>query len=59
MARSVALRFQQMGLVNVLPIEVPVELPPVGIMTARNRRMTPSTSILVECLRAAAASRPV
>ena len=51
MARSVALHFQQQGMLKILPLEVPIDLPPVGLITMRGRRRTPSTDQLIECLR--------
>jgi hypothetical protein len=33
---------------------VPIELPPVGIITMRGRISTPSSEQLIECLRRAA-----
>ena len=58
MARSVARHFEQQGLLDVLSIAVPIELPPVGLISMRGRRRTPSTERLVECLRAVAKARP-
>ncbi|MBP6817196.1 MAG: LysR family transcriptional regulator [Burkholderiaceae bacterium] len=54
MARSVARHFERERLVRVLPVRVPVELPPVGIITMRGRRNSPSADRLIECLRAVA-----
>jgi DNA-binding transcriptional LysR family regulator len=54
MARSVSRHFEREGLVAVLPIGVPVDLPPVGTITVRGRRATPSSEQLIECLRRAA-----
>jgi DNA-binding transcriptional LysR family regulator len=54
-ARSVALHAQAQGLVKVLAVKVPIELPPVGIITLRGRRTTPSAEQLMACLREAAA----
>jgi DNA-binding transcriptional LysR family regulator len=51
MARSVAKHFASLGMVKVLALPVPVESPPVGLITLRGRRRTPSTEQLVECLR--------
>jgi DNA-binding transcriptional LysR family regulator len=51
LARSVAQHFEREGHLNVLPIKVPIELPPVGIITMRTRRRTPSSEQLIECLR--------
>jgi hypothetical protein len=36
-------------------VKVPIELPPVGILTLRGRRSTPSAEQLMACLREAAA----
>ena len=54
LARSVGLHFQQEGLLAVLPMEVPIDLPPIGIITMRGRRLTPSSEQLMECLRLSA-----
>ena len=51
MARSVGLHFEQEGLFDVLPIEVPIELPPIGLITVRGRRLTPSSEQLMACVR--------
>ena len=51
MARSVAAHFAQQGMVAVLKLPVPVDLPPVGLITLRGQRVTPVTTQLVECLR--------
>jgi len=51
LARSVALHFQKEGLFDVLPIEVPIELPAIGLITVRGRRLTPSSEQLMDCLR--------
>lgn len=58
-ARSVARHFAQEGLVKVLPTKVPFELPPVGIITVRGRRPTPSSEQMIDCLREAAAQLAV
>lgn len=58
MARSVARHFQVQGLLKVLPLAVPIELPAVGLITLRGRRPTPGTEQLVECLRAVAGALP-
>ncbi|HSW06711.1 LysR family transcriptional regulator [Aquabacterium sp.] len=52
-ARSVARHFEREGLVKVLAIAVPIELPPVGIITMRGRLRTPASAQLIECLRQA------
>ncbi|MBS0608875.1 MAG: LysR family transcriptional regulator, partial [Proteobacteria bacterium] len=51
MARSVARHFARQGMMAVLRLPVPVELPPVGLITLRGQRVTPVTAQLVECLR--------
>lgn len=52
LANSVAKYFEEQGLIRIVPINVPIELPPVGIMTMQNRVSTPSTKELVACLKA-------
>lgn len=54
-ARSVARHFETQGLWTVLPVAVPIELPPVGLITLRGRRRTPSTEQVMACLRQSAA----
>lgn len=54
LARQVAQHFERQGLLKVLPIEVPIELPPVGIITLRGRQITPASAQLMRCLREAA-----
>lgn len=51
LARSVARHFEHQGVVQVLPLAVPVELPPIGLITMRGRRLTTTTEQLMECLR--------
>ncbi|EHP43763.1 LysR family transcriptional regulator [Cupriavidus basilensis OR16] len=55
LARSVAQQFEREGRFHVLPMDVALELPPVGMITLREGRPTPSSIQLAECLRAAAA----
>ena len=55
LARSVARHFEHQGAVQILPLPVRVELPPVGMMTMRGRALTATTQRLMECLRTAAA----
>lgn len=57
MADGVARHFEAAGLVRVIALKVPVDLPPAGLITMRERPLTPVTRQLVECLRAAAAAR--
>jgi DNA-binding transcriptional LysR family regulator len=56
MAESVALALQEEGRLHVLKLDVPVELPPVGIITLRERAPSIGTDQLVACLREAAAA---
>ena len=57
LARSVAEHFAQQGLVRILKLKVPIELPHVGIITLRGRARTPASELLMESLRASAAAR--
>jgi DNA-binding transcriptional LysR family regulator len=57
MARSVGRHFEQEGVVQVLSLTVPVELPPIGLITMRGRRATTTTELLMDCLRKAAKER--
>jgi DNA-binding transcriptional LysR family regulator len=50
-ARSVALHVQRLGLARVLPLKLPIELPPVGMITLRSRPPTPVCAQLMNCLR--------
>jgi len=53
-ARSVARFLEREGLAKALRIPVPIELPPVGIITMRGRKRTPACAQMIECLRQAA-----
>lgn len=55
MARSVARHFEEAGMVQALALPVPVELPPIGLITLRGRELTKTTQQLVECLRSVSA----
>ncbi|SEK10412.1 DNA-binding transcriptional regulator, LysR family [Variovorax sp. OK605] len=57
LARSVAQHLEKQGLVRILKIRIPIELPPVGIITLRGRQQTPAGLLLVACLRETAAAR--
>jgi DNA-binding transcriptional LysR family regulator len=57
MARPGAKRFEKLGLLKVLPLKVPVELPAIGLITVRGRTLTTTTEQLMECLREAATPR--
>lgn len=52
-ARSVARFLAREGLVKVLRLPVPIELPSVGIITMRGRQRTPACAQLIDCLREA------
>src|SRR5690606_30143811 len=39
-ARSVGMHLQEQGLLKILPLDIPIELPPVGIMTLRGHRLS-------------------
>lgn len=54
MARSVAQHYAQLRQVAPLRLRIPIELPPIGLITLRGQQATPSTRQLVECLRLAA-----
>ena len=54
-AKSVATYFEKEGAFKVLNLPVPVELPPVGLITVRDRATTRITGQLMECLRSVAA----
>jgi DNA-binding transcriptional LysR family regulator len=53
LAQSVAKHFQSQGLLNVLRLKVAIELPPVGLITLRGRRLTATTEQLITCFRQA------
>lgn len=53
LARSVAARLASQGQLQVLDLAVPVELPPVGIITMRERSLPGGAGQLIECLRLA------
>jgi len=56
LASTVARHFEREGLVRVLPLKVPMELPPVGLISLAGRLRTPTTERLVDCLRQVAKS---
>jgi len=51
MARSVSRHFEGEGIVKVLPLRITLPLPPVGLITVRNQRVSPSTARLIDLLR--------
>jgi len=53
-ARAVARYLEKEGLAKTLGVKLPIELPPVGIITMRGRSRTPATAQLIEALRKAA-----
>ncbi|MGK6311038.1 LysR substrate-binding domain-containing protein [Variovorax sp. DT-64] len=59
LALGVARHFEGEGLVKVLRLPVPIELPPVGMITMQGRKPSPATDQLMQCLRIAAAKRTV
>lgn len=50
-ARSVGEQLQAEGRFHVLAMPVEVDLPPVGLITLRDRRLAPSVSEMIGCLR--------
>ncbi|MDR6215921.1 LysR substrate-binding domain-containing protein [Paracidovorax wautersii] len=50
MARTVARHWAAQGMLAVVRLPVPIELPPVGLITLRGQAITPVTAALVECL---------
>jgi len=54
-ARNVAHHLQALGLVRVLPVALPMELPPIGVMTLAGKLQGTAALKLVEGLRGAAA----
>lgn len=57
-ARTVARYLEREQLAKTLRVAVPIELPPVGIITMRQRMCTPACEQMIECLREAARSVP-
>ncbi|CAG9172646.1 LysR substrate-binding domain-containing protein [Cupriavidus respiraculi] len=55
LAESVGRHFAREGMFEVLALDVPLSLPPLGIITLRGRHLTASAEQLIECLRAASA----
>ena len=51
LARSVAEHFERQGLLCILNLKLPIELPHVGIITLRGRAKTPASQLLVDSLR--------
>lgn len=57
LAQSVGDYFQKRGWLRTLPIEVPVKMAPVGVITVRGRALTPGTQHMYDCLRKVAKSQ--
>ena len=57
MAASVARHFERLGVVRSLHMKVPVDLPPVGMITLRDQRLTTTTLEFMQCVRKAAKKR--
>ncbi|QVQ28327.1 LysR substrate-binding domain-containing protein [Achromobacter deleyi] len=59
LAKSAAQSFERQGLCKILDLPLSLDLPPVGIITMREGRLSASSLQLMECLREAAqAARP-
>jgi DNA-binding transcriptional LysR family regulator len=56
-SRDVGVWLESEGLATRLPVEVPMALPPVGLITMRGRMRTPAAEQMIECLRQAAGMR--
>lgn len=54
-ARAVALHLEREGLVQALRVPLPMDLPPIGIITLRGRAHSPTADALLQCLRQEAA----
>jgi len=53
-ARTVARFLEREKLAKILRVAVPIELPPVGIITMRSHRRSPACEQMIDCLRHAA-----
>jgi len=51
LARNVAAHYQREGLLDIVPVAVPMALPPVGIIRLHGRPATPAATLLLQCLR--------
>ncbi|HEY8356268.1 MAG TPA: LysR substrate-binding domain-containing protein [Ramlibacter sp.] len=58
MAASVARHFQGLAMISPLRLKVPVDLPPVGMITLRGQPLTATTLQFMQCVRAVTTSRP-
>jgi DNA-binding transcriptional LysR family regulator len=51
MAQAVARHFEKLGVVHPLRLKVPVDLPPVGMITLRGQQPTTTTREFMQCVR--------
>ena len=56
-AHEVGKYFEHKGLFKILPIELAMDLPPVGLITLRAQKVSQSTLKLMDCLRSVAKSK--
>ena len=56
LAGGVAKHYQALGLISILPLELPKMLRPVGMMWSRHRPLSPSTKLMMQCLEEATRS---
>lgn len=59
LAAEVSKYFKSLGLLAILPLEFPKLARPVGVVWSRQRPLSPSTQILIQCLEEAARSGKV
>jgi DNA-binding transcriptional LysR family regulator len=57
LAEDVARDYQSLGLLAILPLELPRLARPVGAIWARQRPLAPGTQVLIQCLEEAARGR--
>ena len=51
MSADVALRYQELGLLTVLPIELACQMDPYGIIRRRDRLLSPGAELLLQAIR--------
>ena len=56
LAGGVAKHYQALGLLAILPLELPKMVRPVGMMWSRQRPLSPSTRLMMQCLEEATRS---
>jgi DNA-binding transcriptional LysR family regulator len=54
LATDVARYYQSLGLLAILPLELPKLARPIGVMWSRQRPLAPATQVLIQCLQEAA-----